>query len=129
MSSVQVIVKSSGSFDKTFKFLNKLTPLKMIKLEKYAQMGIDALRAATPRRTGTTAECWYYKIETTKSSAKIIWLNANENKGIPIVVLIQYGHGTRNGGYVPPNDFINPAMRPVFEKIADAMWLEVIRDE
>lgn len=122
-------ISQRGDFSKTIRFLRKLRSKKFYeKLNKYGQIGVDALREATPKRTGVTSESWTYEVHVGGSSATITWSNTNQNKGIPIVVLIQYGHGTRNGGYVPPNDFINPAMRPIFEQIANEIWMEVISD-
>lgn len=123
-------ITQKGDFSKTFKFLRKLKQKKFLKkLHSYGQMGVEALSEATPVRSGLTASSWDYILEATNSTISIIWTNSNENKGLYIAVLIQYGHGTRNGGYVQGIDYINPAMRPVFEKIADDAWLEVISDE
>lgn len=127
----QVIkITQKGDFSKTFKFLRKLRQKKFInKLHEYGQMGVDALSQATPVRTGLTASSWGYILEATSDTISIIWTNSNQNKGLYIAVLLQYGHGTRNGGYVQGRDYINPAMRPVFDAIAEDAWLEVISDE
>lgn len=116
-----------GDFKKTEDFL-KSANTKGIKsiLSSYGQMGVEALAAATPKRSGKTAASWTYTIEESKGSVSIVWSNTNVNDGVNIAVLIQYGHGTRNGGYVKGIDYINPAMRPVFEKIADGAWKEVV---
>jgi len=90
-------------------------------LDQYGSAGVDALAAATPKDTGQTAKSWYYKSE----SYGLSFGNSNQSDGIPIVVLIEYGHGTRNGGYVPARDFINPAIQPIFDRIADAITKEV----
>jgi len=92
-------------------------------------MGVDALRDATPKDTGKTADSWGYEIIVNNGSASIVWTNSNQNHGVYIAVLIQYGHATRGGGYVQGRDYINPAMRPVFDKIANDAWLEVTKDE
>lgn len=95
-------------------------------LEKYGQMGVDALASATPVDSGTTAESWGYEISVRKEGATIHWTNTNQNKGVYIAVILQYGHGTGTGGYVQGVDYINPAIRPVFDKIAEEAWMEVV---
>lgn len=115
-----------GDFKKTSRFLKAIRDLRLDKiLKKYGEDGVIALSNATPRDTGKTAEAWNYEIKKSNGSVHIYWTNSNVNKGIPIVILIQYGHGTRNGGYVQGRDFINPAIRPIFDKIADDIWAEV----
>lgn len=122
-----VIVKQKGDFSKTEKFLNTIgKKLYYRNLQKYAEQGVAALASATPIDSGTTANSWDYEIRQTKNSVSIYWTNSNVNKGVPIAVIIQYGHGTRNGGYVQGRDYINPAMRPIFDKIAENVWKEVI---
>jgi hypothetical protein len=90
-----------------------------------AQAGVAALAAATPKRSGRTAAMWSYRIIAAGDGVSIEFHNSNMNQGRNIAVLIRYGHGTRNGGYVPPNDFITPALRPIFESIADNAWKAV----
>ena len=122
-----VIVKQKGDFSKTENFLNIISKkLYYRNLQKYAEQGVAALASATPIDSGTTANSWGYEIRQTKNSISIYWTNSNVNKGVPIAVIIQYGHGTRNGGYVQGRDYINPAMRPIFDKIAENVWKEVI---
>lgn len=122
-----VIVKQKGDFSKTEKFLNSISKKQYYRnLQKYAVQGVAALASATPIDSGTTANSWDYEIRQTKNSVSIYWTNSNVNKGVPIAVIIQYGHGTRNGGYVQGRDYINPAMRPIFDKIAENVWKEVI---
>ena len=94
-------------------------------LTDYAQKGVQALEDATPRRTGLTALSWSYEIERTADSITITWTNSNFNKGVPIALMIQYGHGTGTGGYVPGVDYINPAMKPIFEEIEQRVMKEV----
>ena len=94
-------------------------------LEKYAQQGVAALSAATPIDSGRTAISWEYEIIQNDSSISILWKNINTNKGVNIALILQYGHGTRNGGYVSGRDYINPALQPIFDKMADAAWKEV----
>ena len=121
-----VIVKQKGDFSKMEKFLNTISKkLYYRNLQKYAEQGVAALASATPIDSGTTANSWNYEIRQTKNSVSIYWTNSNVNKGVPIAVIIQYGHGTRNGGYVQGRDYINPAMRPIFDKIAENVWKEV----
>lgn len=118
--------KHSGNFNKTERFLKKSSELNFRNLlESYAQKGVNALAKATPTRSGKTAASWNYEIEESKNSIVIHWNNDNINKGVNIAVIIQYGHGTNNGGYVQGIDYINPALAPIFEEIADGIWKEV----
>lgn len=118
---------SKGDFSRTFKFLNFMSNWKVDKiLHKYAQQGVAALAAATPVDSGVTANSWDYKIESSGKSATIYWSNSNVNKGVNIAVILQFGHGTGTGGYVQGRDYINPAMRPIFDKIAEEAWREVV---
>ena len=94
-------------------------------LERYGQEGVAALSAATPKRTGKTAASWTYNISGGDGSISITWQNSNTNGGVNIALILQYGHGTRNGGYVTGIDYINPALRPVFDALAEAAWKEV----
>lgn len=121
-----LVFKHKGDFKKTDDFLKKMTNKRIFaKLEKYAQEGVDALSAATPVDTGQTASMWSYEIRTTDNQVSIYWKNANVNKGVNIALILQYGHGTGTGGYVQGRDYINPAMKPVFDKIAENVWKEV----
>lgn len=118
---------SKGDFTKTFKFLNKMQNFKIDSiLEKYAQQGVSALASATPIDSGATASSWGYEIVHSGKGATIYWTNSNANQGVVIAVILQYGHGTGTGGYVQGRDYINPAMQPVFDQIADAAWREVV---
>ena len=94
-------------------------------LDRYGQEGVEALAKATPKDTGKTAASWGYTVTKGKESIAITWRNSNIVDGVPIAVILQYGHGTRNGGYVEGVDYINPAMRPIFERIAARAWGEV----
>lgn len=121
-------VKCTGDFENTIKFLERSSKLSIIDiLNKYGQAGVNALSAATPVNTGETARKWGYKITTNKGSSSISWTNDSVNNGIPIVILLQYGHGTKNGGYVSGVDFINPAIKGIMDKIADSIWREVTK--
>jgi hypothetical protein len=118
----------SGDFKGTKNFLANLKKRNFIsKLDKYGQMGVDALREATPKDTGKTADSWYYEIEETRDSVTIRWLNSNTNRSIPIALLIQYGHATRDGGWISGKDYINPALKPIFDAIAKSAWEEVTK--
>lgn len=120
-------LKSRGSYDKTEKFLKKLTSddLRNI-MEKYGREGIAALSANTPLDTGVTASSWEYEVVQDANSISLVFNNSSEIKtGIPIVILLQYGHGNGRGGYVQGRDFINPAIQPIFDKLADEAWKEV----
>ena len=127
-----VKVSTTGSFDGTKSFLRKagITNEKVkIIADKYGKIGVDALRDATPKKTGLTSESWGYIVEVSKNTLRVIWTNTNNNHGVNIVLLLQYGHATRNGGYVMGRDFINPAIQPIFDKLADDAWMEVISNE
>lgn len=115
-----------GNFNKTEKFLKKSFGRKYMNvLEKYAKDGVLALSANTPVKTGVTASSWNYRIIQNEGALSIVWENDNIQKGVNIAIILQYGHGTRNGGYVSGRDYINPALRPIFDKMADAAWKEV----
>lgn len=125
-SSIKMVC--TGSFNKTERFLKKAYEAsKTINstLTKYGEKGVAALQAATPVRTGETASSWYYKIEKSGSRITLSFLNSNVNKGVPIAIILQYGHGTNNGGWVQGRDYINPALRPVFDEMVEAIWKEV----
>ena len=122
-------VRQSGDFSKTEAFLKRVRhPIYFGTLDKYGRQGVEALRAATPRDTGKTAESWSYEIRTSGDRIKIIWKNSNlAERGVPVAVLIQYGHATRNGTYVQGIDYINPALQPIFQEMADSIWKEVTK--
>lgn len=121
-----ITLSQKGDFSKTEKFLKKTLGRNYLKvLTKYGQQGVSALSAATPKDTGTTAASWSYEIEQKGSSISVVWNNSNINKGVNIALILQYGHGTRRGGYVAGRDYINPALRPIFDQMADAAWKEV----
>ena len=125
---IMISVKCTGDFAKTFKFLEGIEKLTLKDvLNKYGKEGVKALSAATPVDTGNTASQWGYKVTTGKSGSTVTWTNDSVNKGIPIVILLQYGHSTKNGGYVSGVDFINPAMKTIFNNMADSVWREVIK--
>jgi hypothetical protein len=116
-----------GNFNNTERFFNKAPKMnyKHI-LEKYAVSGVKALSSATPIDSGITKDSWDYKISISSKISTITWTNSNIVNGVPIAVILQYGHGTRNGGYVKGRDYINPAIKPIFDKLAEDAWKEVI---
>lgn len=122
-----ISIESTGSFHATESWLKKLSSDDIFShLSRYGQMGVDALSRNTPSETGLTANSWYYEIQRDRKSYSIIWGNTNVVRGMPIAVLIQVGHGTGTGGYVQGRDYINPALRPLFDQIADEVW-KVVR--
>jgi len=123
-----VVFKHKGDFKKTTRFFGKVIKRDYLQdLDRFGREGVAALSAATPVDSGKTAESWGYEIHSSGGSVSIYWTNSNVNDGVPIAVILQYGHGTRNGGYVQGRDYINPAMRPVFDAIAESAWKELIR--
>lgn len=117
-----------GDFSKTKKYLNgaKSVSLRTI-LDKYGREGVAALASATPVDTGKTASSWKYEIEISRTSARVVWSNTNIQNGVPVAILIQYGHATGNGGFVQGRDYIHPAIRPIFDKMTNEAWREVTR--
>ena len=123
-----VSFRQKGDFLKLTQYLEKTKrAVKSINLDQYGDEGVAALASATPVNTGLTAKSWYYKIEKGKDSITISFNNSNIQNGVPIAIILQYGHGTRNGGWVQGRDYINPAIQPVFDKIANKAWKEVTR--
>lgn len=121
-----IIIKQKGNFDKTEKFLKKATRANYLRiLNEYGRRGVAALSSATPIDTGLTASSWSYEIKTLRNSFVINWKNSHIVDGVPIAIIIQYGHATRNGGYVEGRDYINPAMKPLFDELAKELWREV----
>lgn len=122
---------SHGSFSNTQNFLRRIRTRRWAdNFKKYAEEGLSALRVATPKDTGKTADSWSYDIRITNEKTEITWINNNRTdgeSGPPIVVLLYYGHAMPHGGYCPPNDFITPVMEPIFKKIADDAWKELTR--
>lgn len=114
---------SSGSFSKTESFLKRMSRADIFQtLDKYGLMGVQALAAATPVDSGVTAASWSYEVRRTRNSYSIVWTNSHIENGVPIAIILQYGHGTGTGGYVQGHDYINPAIKPVFDQIADSVW-------
>ena len=118
--------RQKGDFSKLTSFLERAKETVYLgDLNKYGRQGVAALASATPIDSGETAESWYYEIENNKESATITFYNSNVQNGVSIAIILQYGHGTRNGGWVEGRDYINPAVQPIFDKIVDDAWREV----
>ena len=123
-----ITFRQKGDFSKTMSFLERAKEsVKLGTLDRYGREGVAALSSATPVDTGLTARSWYYKIERDKHTATISFFNSNIQNGVPIAIVLQYGHGTRNGGWVQGRDYINPAIQPIFDKIANTAWKEVTK--
>lgn len=121
-----VTFRHKGDFSKTIRYLGKAKKaINLRDLDRYGRAGVSALASATPVESGATANSWYYEITRNKESIKISFYNSNIQNGVPIAIILQYGHGTRNGGWVQGRDYINPAVKPVFDTIADNAWREV----
>ena len=115
-----------GDFSKVTNYFKKLKTIDQTAiLNKYGQKGVQALSSNTPVKTGLTASSWNYKITGGKEYAVISFYNTNLNEGVPIAIIIQYGHGTGTGGWVQGKDYINPAIQPIFEEMAEELWKEV----
>ena len=120
--------ENKGDFSKTTNFLTNLKRNKLVKdLDKFGKKGVEALKSVTPINTGLTANSWYYEIIEENNSTKINFCNSNIQNGVPIAIILQYGHGTRNGGWVEGRDYINPVIQPIFDKIAEEAWKEVTK--
>lgn len=121
-----ISIEQKGDFKALTAYLKKVNKNTKIEiLDKYGQEGVRLLSKATHVRSGKTANSWYYKIERSKNSVSLNFYNSNVNKGVPIAIILQYGHGTRNGGWVQGRDYINPAIQPLFNKLAQEAWKEV----
>ena len=120
-----ITVNVTGSTKRIEGFLRRNQKIKISNLDTYGVMGVNALAAATPVDTGTTASSWDYTIVEEDGKTTIVWTNSNVVNGQNIAILLEYGHGTRNGGYVVGRNYITPALRPVFDDIADKAWQEV----
>lgn len=120
--------RQKGDFSKATRYFEKLRQASRLKiLEKYGQEGVDALASATPVDSGLTAASWYYELTVTNTAATIVYCNSNVNKGVNIAIILQYGHGTGTGGWVEGRDYINPAIQPVFDSLAERAWGEVTK--
>ena len=123
-----VSFRMKGDFSKLTNYLERIKEVvKIGDLDRYGREGVAALESATPKDSGLTASSWYYEITHKKESVIISFNNSNFNEDVPIAIILQYGHGTRNGGWVEGRDYINPAIQPIFDKIANNAWKEVTR--
>ena len=121
-------VTQKGNFSKLTRYLEKVGKKSRVEdLDKYGRAGVSALASATPVDSGLTASSWYYEIKRDSNMVSITFANSNVQKGVPIAIILQYGHGTRNGGWVEGRDYINPAIQPIFDQIADSAWREVTK--
>lgn len=120
--------RQKGDFSKLTRFLERAKEsVKIGDLDKYGREGVAALSSATPIDSGKTANSWSYEITNKDGSVIITFNNSNIQNGVPIAIILQYGHGTRNGGWVQGRDYINPAIQPVFDEIVDKAWREVTK--
>ena len=120
--------RQKGDFSKLTRFLERAKNLVHLSdLDRYGREGVAALASATPVDTGKTAASWNYEVTINKESASITFNNSNIQNGVPIAIILQYGHGTRNGGWVEGRDYINPVIQPIFDKIAEEAWKEVTK--
>lgn len=123
-----ITFKQKGDFSKLTHFLqNAKNSIAVDILDKYGREGVKVLASATPKDTGKTAASWTYRIIRQKDSVSITFENSNIQNGVPIAIILQYGHATRNGGWVQGKDYINPAIRPIFDQLADEAWKEAVR--
>lgn len=121
-----IVFNQQGDFKKATSFLERLKEIvHKSELDKYGEAGVEALRQATPLDSGETANSWYYEIEHGHEQVRLLFCNSHINKGVPIAIILQLGHGTGTGGWVEGRDYINPAIQPVFDKLADDAWKEV----
>lgn len=120
--------RQKGDFSKLSKYFEKMKEAAKIGvLDKYGREGVAALSSATPVESGKTASSWSYEIERQNGSVSIVFKNSNVNKSVPIAIILQLGHGTGTGGWVEGRDYINPAIQPIFDKLANEAWKEVIK--
>ena len=122
-----IVFRQKGDYSKVSRYLERVRKgvVNVKSLEKYAKAGVEALMSATPVRTGLTASSWYYEIEQKNGVVRISFCNSNIQKGVPVAIVLQYGHATNNGGWVEGRDYINPAIQPIFDEITKKAWKEV----
>ena len=120
--------RQKGDFSKLNRYLERVKEaVKLGDLDKYGREGVAALSSATPVESGKTANSWYYEIERQNGYVSIVFKNSNINNGVPIAIILQYGHGTGTGGWVQGRDYINPAIQPIFDRMANDAWKEVTK--
>ena len=123
-----ITFRHQGDLSKSTRFLSKAKEASWLRnLDRYGREGVAALASATPTESGRTASSWFYEISQSSGSVTITFNNSHVNKGVPIAIILQYGHGTGTGGWVQGRDYINPAIQPIFDKIADNAWREVTK--
>lgn len=123
-----ITIQHHGKFEKADRFFKHMFKFEIMHvLKKYGEEGVKALRDATPKDSGETVDSWGYEITKDGRGYVITWTNSKKNKGVPIAIILQYGHGTGTGGYVEGRDYINPATRPIFDAIAEEAWKEVTK--
>ena len=121
-----ITIRSKGDFSKATRYFERVKKAAKVDiLDKYGKAGVAALSSATPVDSGETANSWYYEIKRQNGSVRIDFLNSNIENGFPVAIMLQYGHGTGTGGWVEGRDYINPAIQPIFDKIAEDAWKEV----
>ena len=125
---MKITFQQKGNFSKATRYMERIKEIFHFGLlDKYGRDGVAALSSATPVDSGNTANSWYYEIENKKGQVRINFLNSNINQGVPIAIILQYGHGTGTGGWVQGRDYINPEIQPVFDRILQDIWKEVTR--
>ena len=125
---MKITFQQKGNFSKATRYMERIKEIFHFGLlDKYGKDGVAALSSATPVDSGNTANSWYYEIENKKGQVRINFLNSNINQGVPIAIILQYGHGTGTGGWVQGRDYINPAIQPGFDRILQDIWKEVTR--
>lgn len=121
-------IKHKGNFNKAQRFFNRVLKMNYLNiLERYGEIGVSILQQSTPSDSGKTAESWDFGIEQANGKVTIYWTNSNENDGVNVALLLIYGHALQNGSYVEGIDFVNPALRPIFNQMAHECWREVVR--
>lgn len=121
-------IRCKGDFSKTMNSLERAKhAVRLSRLDQYGKEGVAALASATPVDSGQTANSWSYRIEYGTNSVKLLFLNSNIQNGVPIAIILQYGHGTGTGGWVQGRDYINPAIQPIFDRIVNDAWREVTK--
>ncbi len=123
-----ITFRHKGDFSKAQRYLERVKgAVRLGILDKYGMEGVNALASATPVESGQTAGSWSYEVSHSSTGATLTFSNSHINQGVPIAIILQYGHGTGTGGYVQGRDYINPAIQPIFDKIADEAWREVTK--
>lgn len=121
-------IRCKGDFSKSMNYLERAKhAVRLSRLDKYGKEGVAALASATPVDSGLTANSWSYRIDYGINSVKLVFLNSNIQNGVPIAIILQYGHGTGTGGWVEGRDYINPAIQPIFDRIVEDAWREVTK--